>query len=50
MVDMIIENNVSTNLIKGIMKVHHWIRSVERRRPIGIVEKGDMSRRTLGTR
>ena len=50
MVDMIIENNVSTKLIKGRMEIDHWIRSVKRRRPIGIVEKGDMSRRTIGTR
>ena len=50
MVDMIIENNVSTKLIKGRIKIHHWIISVERRRPIGIVEKGDMSRITIGTR
>ena len=48
-VERINDQNLSTNLQKRIPKNHHcWLINVGRRRPIGIVQRWDISTRNVG--
>ena len=50
MVNGIINQNVSTNLLKKTLEICHWRRRVKRRKPIVIMEKLDMLRKPIERR